>query len=174
MTAHDTMRWGDVETIPGLERLGLAEFPVLVSKQLAQAHWRWPLSWNVWLVLLPAFDAAEAGTFEVTFRVTLGVGQAQVEAPIPFTLTAPYAPIIDQRFIPGENLQFRASVKATVGPTSAPDAITLAVFCAPETEPHAMTEMLEAARGDPAKVTEWMQNQPFTPEALQYGPHWRR
>jgi hypothetical protein len=78
----------------------------------------------------------------------------------------------DQRFLPGQDVQISASVSGTpkVGSTQ---SFQLGFFGAPMTEPHAPTEALEALRGTPEKVPEWMR-EGFPDEPLQYGPRWRR
>jgi hypothetical protein len=175
MTVHDTLRWGDVETL--VIHAAVGEIPTLTSKQLASAHWRWPLTWTVLLPMTAMLEPAETADVIVTIEYTVGVGQAMVTYTEDFTIThaSGYAPLSPQRFIPAQDIQIRAFVTTSKTPTGlADESVQVGCMIAPMTEPHAMTELLEHEVGIAQKEVEWMQNQPFTAEPLEYGPRFRR
>jgi hypothetical protein len=170
MTALDTLRWGDTGdfVIPGTG----PETTPRVSKQLVQASWRWPLTWAVQFNMVPNFSATETATFVATFLVTVGVGQATFTYPQVYTFAPAagvYSPIRDQQLIPAENLQIILTSLTGVKTTTTQENFAFAVFAAPMTEPHAMTELLEEVRGGRARPREngWMP-EGFNPEPLEY------
>jgi hypothetical protein len=150
MSSVTTRRWGDSQQIlvSGIQE----ESANVYTKQLLSCHWRWPLTWCVQLIMWPHLPVTETRTFEVDWEFQIGCGQAV--AYLPFTyLFVPgvggvYAPVTDQKFIPAENLQAIASVGVDSPGTTGPnDYFTISAFAAPQTEPHAMTQLLEHVRG---------------------------
>lgn len=168
MTAHDTLRWGDVESF----RMRSGENLNVTSKQLLQAHWRWPLTWTVQFIALPSIDLVnETSTFTLTFRVTVGVGQAQITYPLVYTFAPPtFAQVVDQKFIPAQDLQIIATLTGTVAALVKEESMVVATFAAPMTEPHAMTHLLdhhEGAADRLQKAEHWMPPG-FNEERLAY------
>lgn len=168
MTAHTTLRWGDSHLVPIINAGG--DVRNYATKQLVAAHWRWPLSWNVLLIVQPFFEPGEAATFTVAWDVVIGVGQTTQTFTLFQSVAPPYNSIIDQRFWPAQDLQITGRVS---GNSSRQEGILLGAFVAPQTEPHAMTELLEHARGARPQVqqhpqqVEWMPPG-FVPEELGY------
>lgn len=149
MTTLSSVRWGDAQ---GLELVvGPTGIVNAQSSQLVHATWKWPLTWVVAVILIPQFQATEAGTFTVTVQAVIGVGAGAQ----PFNLTyafpaAPYVPVFDQKFFPSQDLQIRASVTgvSTLAPGTV-EGLQVGLFAAPLTEPHAMTQLLEQVQGSP-------------------------
>lgn len=168
-TTHGTLRWGDVQEVVGLEATFSDAARTFPTVQLNQAHWEWPLTWCWWLALVPNMAKAETGTFKVRVDVTLGVGQAQATFPLFYALAPTggiYLPVTDQRFFPAQDLQLRAIVSGAAS-QNAPDGVTISSFLAPQTEPHAMTHMLDHVEGKGGDQVEWMQS-PFQEQPLRY------
>jgi hypothetical protein len=169
----DTLRWGDAETLLGLETLAGVETTFISSKQLAQAHWRWPLSWSFWAMFVPMFDSTERSTFTVITSVTLGVGQAQltteIRTDLPHDAANLYHPVNLAETFPGQDIQVRCRVtgQATLTNPNGVNSLAIGVFLAPQTEPHAMTEILARLEGEPKEQVEWMR-EGFTPQELHY------
>jgi hypothetical protein len=171
-SALDTLRWGDAEALLGLEKLSGIESDGVVSKQLVQAHWKWPLSWAYWAMFIPSFDSTESATFTAEVNLTIGVGQGQATTKIRYAIAptgAVYFPVNDQKLIPGQDLQIRVNVtgKAALSNPNGQDILLVGVFVAPQTEPHAMREILETMRGQGEDQVEWMR-EGFHPQGLHY------
>jgi hypothetical protein len=166
--ATDTLRWGDTDHRP-INKTGPAEVVAFQSRQLVNAHWRWPLTWCVVTSIQPQMAAGEAGTFTVSIAFNVGLGQANSGFAIPFALTAAglYAPVFDQRFIPAQDLQINAFIVGT-STIAAQENIQISVWVAPMTEPHAMTHILERMGGDPPRGEHSWMGPGFTPEPLEY------
>jgi hypothetical protein len=149
MTTLSSIRWGDAQ---GLElNVGATGIVNASSSQLVHATWHWPLTWTVAVILIPQFQATEAGAFTVTIQAVLGVGQAAQPFALTYAFAAPpYTPIFDQRFLPSQDLQLKATVTgvSTLGPGTV-EGLQVGLFAAPMTEPHAMTRMLEELSGQP-------------------------
>jgi hypothetical protein len=195
MSAHDTLRWGDIATIVNLNTLnaGFEGGSTLPSKQLVAAHWRWPLVWSAQFVVVPNLTPAETVSFIFQLQLVVGVGQGIVSYSRWYELDPPYnqlkmgidpalTPVptflADNWELPAQDIQ--ASVLlSTLGnnqPTGGPqESMSVAFLVAPVTEPHAMTAIHDKqveGKGGPTKV-EWM-GPGFTPERLQYGGPPRR
>jgi hypothetical protein len=144
-SAHDTLRWGDSHTFNNLQDLS-GESSELLSKQQIAAHWRWPLSWNLWVAIIPQFEASETASFVIELQTTIGVGQAVATFPLRYTLSPTagvYLPITDQKFLPGQDIQIITNVFNSTNTTGVNDNLTVALFIAPQTEPHAFTKMMD-------------------------------
>jgi hypothetical protein len=169
----DTLRWGDSETLLGLETLAGGESSTVLSKQLAQAHWRWPLSWSFWAMFVPMFDSTERATFTVITSVTLGVGQAQltteIRTDIAHDASNLYHPVNLAETFPAQDIQVRCRVigQASLTTPGGQDSLAIGIFLAPQTEPHAMTEILARLEGEGKDQVEWMR-EGFHPQALHY------
>jgi hypothetical protein len=172
MSAHDTLRWGDTQSIP----VTAGEAPSSQTRQLLQLHWRWPLSWTVLLVMVPQFGPAENQTFLVTWQVTIGIGQAIQTFPLLYTFAPSggvYAPQTPTLTIPAENLQMIATLTTVAGgAANDTDYMLVGAFGAPVTEPHAMTSLRDGLPHDGERV-DWMP-EGFHPERLRYGGEGRR
>ena len=80
--AQDTLRWGSLLNVtvpqgnPNQTALNLALMNAFgkQGKQLVNAHWRWPLSWRVALMVTPV-DVT--GDILVQFAITVGSGDGQ-------------------------------------------------------------------------------------------------
>jgi hypothetical protein len=169
-SALDTLRWGDVQQVVGLEATFSDATAIFKTVQLNQAHWRWPLSWVWRLALTPQMPAVETGTFKVEIQVTLGVGQAQTTFSLFYSITktgSVYLPVTDSQLFPAQDIQMRAVVTGAASQATVTDAIIIGSFLAPQTEPHAMTEMLERMQGKAPDQVEWM-GEGFHPQALHY------
>jgi hypothetical protein len=168
----DTLRWGDVETvIVG----STGELLSASTKQLVQAHWRWPLSWTVQFSFVANFGTtapAETVTFLFDVEFTVGVGQGKMTWVTTYTMvpSAPnvYPNLSPQVTIPAQDLQIRVRVRSSANPTGvAGENFLVGCMVAPVTEPHAMTEALRVLEGEPRDEVEWM-GPGFTPQPLHY------
>jgi hypothetical protein len=172
-SAHDTLRWGDSQTLEGLETLAGGESDQVISKQMVAAHWRWPLSWNLWVAFVPIFDSTETATFTATLNVTIGVGQAIMTFPISYALAPTagvYVPVFDQKLVPAQDLQIRVEVtgKAALTNPTGTDSLTVGLFVAPQTEPHAFTMLMDRiVSGERPDNVPWMQ-EGFTEAPMGY------
>jgi len=160
-SAHDTLRWGDSHTFTGLASyFSDTSVPSLFSRQMIAAHWRWPLSWNLWVAIVPSFEAETTGIITITLQTTIGIGQAIATFPIVYTLSPTsgvYLPITDQKLIPAQDLQIIAQLDATEATKGVNDNLTIGVFVAPQTEPHAMTHLLDKmVHGERPEEVQWM------------------
>lgn len=163
----DTLRWGDIETV-SVPAAGETLFSQ--TKQLVQAHWRWPLAWAVQVSLVLDFGAVitETTTFFLDVEFTVGSGQAKMTYTETFSSTAAagYPDIAVSRTIPAQDLQIRATVR-TAGAVTQVAQANIGCMVAPVTEPHAMTEVLRVVEGQAAGQVEWMR-EGFTPQPLHY------
>jgi|SRR5580692_1095485 hypothetical protein len=192
MSAHDTLRWGDSATILNLTSLNnesISSAPtVLVSKQLVAAHWKWPLVWVAQFVVLPNLKG-ETVTFNIALSLQVGVGQAMATLVRNYQLAPPYntltqgialtpnpGDLSDQWSIPAQDIQAQVQV-TTEGNTPLSgdpgETLTVSMFVAPMTEPHAGFHMYERVveHKNPDEVRwlgEGLPHQPFTPERLKY------
>lgn len=190
--AQDTLRWGGMfgmsfaaaPTNPSLAD-DFARAQAHSGLQLVNAHWRWPLSWRLALVIVPRFDPTETGSVTVTYDVTIGSGDAQMTFTRALLVAAnaggTYDPVIDNVLaLPACDLLIRARglLMPDNAPLGGPGALEIGAFVAPETEPHTALAMLEclcriegrggAAPGIDERVGDWMPPG-FTPEPLRYG-----
>jgi len=166
-SAHDTLRWGETQTLVvpvgfngDVSPVPEGTTPPLVTKQMLAAHWRWPLSWVVTLIMQPAFNADETNTFYVQWQFTVGVGQAICTFYYLYTFAPTgglYTAQNVQLFTPAQDLQVNAALACPSGAVSSkPESFNLAAFSAPVTEPHAMTHLLDKARGHAEEHVPWM------------------
>jgi len=171
-SAHTTLRWGDTENlIGGLNAPGTTEGAgTATSKQLVAAHWRWPITWNVQFVLIPALPG-ETQIFDVDLQLTIGVGQAMMQFDKTYVLQRTggvYLEILDNFNLPAQDIQSQVFINARGAQTGTNNSIQVGMFVAPMTEPHAMTAVLdEMVRGNEEAQTRWMQS-PFRDNPLHY------
>jgi hypothetical protein len=166
-SAHDTLRWGDTQALPGLQNLntagGMGRGTTATTKQLAQSHWRWPIVWKAKILINPTFGESESVTFVVTVRITVGSGQGQMTYTKVYTLAPTagvYSPVVDTEDVPGQDVQWDASVSVqgnATPTTTGEDHLQIGIFTAPlSTEPHAGTHLLDLMRGHEPNHTEWI------------------
>lgn len=181
--SQDTLRWGGMLGVPidatpstaGLTA-AIAQAMAKSGSQLVNAHWRWPLTWGIALVLTP--QGAIAGDVSVQFAITIGSGDAQQT--ILRTVTIPNgsadSAIDNALILPACDLLIRPQVLTTTDshPVTGPGSLEIGAFVAPQTEPHAMLEMLacmcriEGASNADQRRDGWM-GPGFNPEPLGYG-----
>ena len=163
MTAHDTLRWGDTRGFQLSAGEAATDTP---TQQLVAAHWDYPITWTVLLVMTPQLTGAEVNPFTVTYNVTVGVGQGTHTYPLTYDFIAGgfYAPISDQKFIPAQDLQINALL---TGNPSNNEGFQIGAFAAPMTEPHAMREIGRILRGESQSHVQWMPPG-FHPEEMGY------
>lgn len=154
MTTLSSIRWGDAENLEFVvPALALTPIVAPTKSQLVAAHWNWPLTWTVGVVLIPQFAATETATFSVDLLVTMGVGASVATFPVTYTLApvaGAYLPVFDQKFFPSQDLQMKAQIRGVpTGPAGATENLFVGLFAAPLTEPHAMTRVLETLTGTP-------------------------
>ena len=121
MSQHDTMRWGDTQT---LNLLAAAAYNgetgvFLASKQMLNAKWERPVVWRLMLSVSYNVVAADVGvTFAVPIFLQIGVGQASQLVPLASVLVVATVPptVIPPLFfdIPAEAMQ----CQFFVGPVS--------------------------------------------------------
>jgi hypothetical protein len=171
--AHTTLRWGGSQTfainpVPG-EPDVVVNYP---SKQLVALQWRWPVSWNVFTAIVPMFDPSEGATFTMSLEYVLGVGQGIDSFTRNFTIapTAGVYPVsvTDQIFLPAQDIQITA-VLSGKQQTAQPEMCKVAVWGAPQTEVHALLELLQFLRGEGSdqRQPQWMPPG-FHPEPVHY------
>lgn len=163
----DTLRWGDVESI-AVPAAGetLAQF----TKQLVQAHWRWPLTWQLQLSFHAELGTNVTETADFLFDVefTVGAGQAKMTYVETFTMTnaSGYADVAVSRALPAQDLQLRVFARSSKAVVQAAQLI-IGAMVAPITEPHVMIEMLDNLEGQRHDQVEWMR-EGFHPQPLHY------
>lgn len=194
-SAQDTVRWGDSFGIalgnPNALAQALANAKAQRGAQLVNAHWRWPLTWQVAFILFPQFDPTETGSLTVRFAVTIGSGSSQMtfnrDVTVPASATHVYTTVVDTGLIlPAQDLLITPILITT--PDGSPlgssgDTLEIGAFAAPQTEAHAMLQMLEClcrleenlcrleekmGGGADERRGDWMPPG-FTPEPLAYG-----
>jgi hypothetical protein len=139
MSAHDTLRWGDSESlfIP-------SSTPLITksTKQLVGAHWRWPLLWKLCVVVVPQVPPGETQPFTVSLVVSLGSGSSVTTFTLPaFVVGPPYAQPPPAFFdLPAQDLQIIATM--TSGPDTGVTA-QIGAYVAPVTESHAGLLLLD-------------------------------
>lgn len=181
--ALDTLRWGD--NIP----IALEGSAALVgvssgksNQQVAKAQWRWPLTWGLRIVATVVGADPLSPAFDVTYEVTIGSGQNSSTATFgPYTITPTavgvYPTVTDFIQLPAQDVQVTATVVSdkalSVGIVS---TVYAGAYLAPITEPHAMTELLDHARGETGGAR-WMtehhgptQGQPGTGQGFPINP----
>jgi len=188
-TSLETLRWGDAQTAT-IVSPALAALTQVQTKQLAQARWRWPLTWGLRFSIEPQVAAGETTTFTVDFSVTIGSGQnsATVHFVYLLTMANAYAPITDFQQLPAQDVQVTCMV-SNPGGSGLTSNIRVGAFLAPITEQHAARGMYEAhVEGEPEGVR-WMtehhgsdpsgpqpgtgQGYPINPDPLRYMPRGR-
>lgn len=170
--SHTTLRWGGSQVFPIPITTG--ESLNLPTKQLLSLHWKWPISWNVYLVFVPLFNATENATFTINVEYVIGVGQGIDSFVRQFNIapTAGVYPVsvVDQEFVPAQDLQLTAQLIASPSTTVA-EQLKIAAWAAPQTEPHAMRYMLELfekmSTGQGGQEVQWM-GPGFEPVPLGY------
>jgi len=173
MADLDTLRWGDAKQIV-FAGTGGRQLPLGATFQLVAARWRWPLLWGVRIVIVPALDAGETGTFVVDVQVTLGSGQNSMTAHFTYTIapTAGVYPICVNDFleIPASDIQVTATINGNPSVAgTVNESLQVGVFVAPQTEPHATTRMYEAMVEQAPEAKRFMDGQiGFQDEALRY------
>lgn len=197
MSSQDDVRWGDRLTVSWDGTTGKSNAGLQAAlnnalgkqgKQLLNLHWRWPCSMQLALVLVPQFDATETGVLRVAYQVSFGSGnsiQLPVQETIQGTGTAAgnaVLSLIDTSIIlPAQDVQVTVTGLSTdvdnPHPLLAGGSVQIGAFIAPQTEVHAMTEMLaclcrlEDKGNDGAGVDQrqgdWMPPG-FYPEHLRY------
>jgi hypothetical protein len=178
MSEIDTLRWGDVQSISGLQKMVAETSIVLKTKQMISARWRWPLVWVLRVAFVPQFAADESGTFTITVTVQLGTGGGLLEFPFFYTLApqpdGSYRAITDAQLIPAQDCQVFVSVTSSTATGTSLDTLLVGAWMAPETEPHAMTRMHDmlaaASTAPPHREARWMR-EGFQDDPLNYGPH---
>lgn len=182
--AQDTLRWGGMLGVPISAGPAQAELDQVLREasarsgmQLVDAHWRWPLTWAVALVVTPQ---GLTGDVNVQFEIVIGSGDAQQR--ILRTVTVPSGSVdtaVDNTLaLPACDLLIRPVAILTEGegghPLAGPGNVEIGAFVAPETEPHAMLHMLEClgkmcggADGAGHRDGGWMPPG-FSPERLAY------
>ena len=176
--SQDVLRWGDVKSLANL--LG-ATLPSAVQqsniggKQLVNAHWKWPLTWQTLFVLVPQFAPDETGQLDVDFNITVGCGGGvitfQRRLHIPASAISVYSTVIDDALIlPAQDIQIDLALVSTPDNNSftGPGQLIVGAFVAPVTEAHAMTHMLACmCEGQEQRQGGWMPPG-FNPTPLGY------
>lgn len=160
-TALDTLRWGD--NIP-VTLTGLTGFAGLTQatsqKQIAKAQWRWPLLWGLRIIVSVQSADPAAPDFTIQFQVTIGSGQNSSTATFTYTTAntgiGVYPIITDFIELPAQDVQVTAMVTSTKAlGADVTSTVYVGAYLAPTTEPHAMTELLDLAKGEP-EGARWM------------------
>ena len=153
-TALDTLRWGDAQNVQ-IVNGALAIETVSITRQLAQARWRWPLMWGLRIGITPQVGNGETLTFTVQYKVTIGCGQNSADMFFNYTIAPAaglYLPVTDFIELPAQDIQVIATVNSPGG-SGVTDNFQVSAFLAPTTEPHAMTHLFEhLVEGDPEGV----------------------
>lgn len=158
MSDHDTLRWGDTQSLNLAAAALIVEgMPiVLTSKQMLNAKWERPVVWRLMLTVAVQVGADDTGlTFDVLINVQVGVGGVNQLVPlvvIPFA--TPFNPSIQFFDIPAEAMQVQFQVGNLVGTVLDPtgDIVTVTAMCAPHAEPGAIAQMRSAMHA-PTHVT---------------------
>lgn len=192
-SAQDTIRWGDrVAVTWGAGGQSSAQLTAALQqalarrgKQITDMHWRWPCAFQLALVLTPQFAVNETGLLTVTYQITFGAGNNMTftrNVTIPASAASVYVSAIDTGLVlPAQHIQITPVAIATGGEGSqiiAAGSVEIGAFVAPQTEVHAITEMLaclcrlEGANGGvDQRVNDWMEGghpPGFHPEPLGY------
>jgi len=197
MSSQDTVRWGDRLTVTwdanGKSNAGLATALGKAlgrqGKQLVNAHWRWPLNWQLALVLVPQFDPAETGIVRVAYQVSFGSGNSII---LPFVESiqgtgtaasnATLSLLDTSVLLPAQDIQVTVTGLTTDvdsgHPLQSGGGLQIGAFVAPQTEPHAMLEALAclcrlegSSGGVDQRHGDWMEGgipPGFHPEPLGY------
>lgn len=158
MTELATLRWGDVQQFSISPTVAQEGTNVTNNtKQLVQAAWRVPMSWNVILFALPQINLLENGTLSINWLFTLGAGQAVSSEIALFTMgpfnktTAPAggtAVTQTQQLVPSENLQIRCQVITNFLSTNT-STVLVGAFVAPNNAEVLAEDIVAAAmRGE--------------------------
>lgn len=168
--AADTLRWGsrnniaivdpggNSATLPTLYGQAVAIAQAAQGKQLVNAHWPWPLSWQTAVIINPQMAPDETGSVIVGVEFTIGSGDGNATWIATYTVSPPYNPIFDpyQGPIPAADVLVRVAYLAQVTETSGltnllsvnTDNLEVGVFAAPVTEAHALRHLLEGFSKD--------------------------
>jgi len=182
--AQDTLRWGGMlgltlAAAPSNADLAqaLANAKAHNGSQLVNAHWRWPLTWSLALLVTPK---NVTGDINVQFSIIFGSGDAQQEIlrTVSF-LNGDVDTAIDVSLVlPACDVLITPRSVTTSGegghPIVGPGAVEIGAFAAPRTEAHAGLETLaclcrlEGAGNADQRQGGWMPPG-FYPEELRYG-----
>jgi hypothetical protein len=184
--AQDTLRWGGVvpvnitQTGPSQANLdaALANAAGVSGKQLVNAHWRWPLTWSIALVLTAQ---NLTGDIFVTYEITMGSGDAQetIRRTINIANGQTDSTVDNVLRLPACDIMIRPTIISSTDShaIAGPGSLEICAFAAPETEPHAMLAMLDCmcrleeknndGQGVDQRQGDWMPPG-FTPEPLRY------
>jgi hypothetical protein len=172
--AQDALRWGGRTAVawgphspvggntgPQLQQaVNLAKGQL--GNQLVNAHWRWPLTWQTLVCIVPQFSPDEVGAMVVRLDWTLGSGDAQNTFQTFYTVsldptTGLYTSVIDtETILPGADVQVVLGALLPVAEasglpaltTTSVDVLDIGVFVAPQTEAHALLLLLEGFSKD--------------------------
>lgn len=178
--AQDTLRWGGMFGVPvnGVitPTQSLAEARARSGSQLVNAHWRWPLTWSIALLVTPM---GVTGDISVQFEIIIGAGDAKQSILRTVTVLngATDTTVDNTLFLPACDILIQPKLITSTDshPITGPGTIEIGAYAAPETEAHAMLEMLSclcriegAGNADQRQAGGWMPPG-FYPEPLQYG-----
>lgn len=193
LATQDTVRWGDRTeitwnngTVTTLANAGQRS----ATKQLVNAHWHWPLSWQLNIILVPQFAADETASYLVAMRVQLGSGSGltsfRLFETIAPTASGAYLDLFDDKPVfAARDVQIAFDSITLLGEggiTAALDVLEIGAYVAPVTEPHATFGALEhLERLNPQyqspEMERWMGErggQTFQEQALYYDPARKR
>jgi hypothetical protein len=158
----DTLRWGDAFSFQFSNAATGRNATVNLNRQLAQARWRWPIQWGLRVIIVPHFNADEAGDVTVNVLVTVGSGQNSTTAVFSY-LVAPTAGVYpvcinDFQQIPASDVQVTAQLLTGQITSATLETLEVGIYLAPVTEPHAMTRMYEAMVEGKPEGKRWMQD----------------
>lgn len=190
--AQDTLRWGGrtgltIQNPAGGAAAALAKALANAQgqqgKQLVNAHWKWPLTWNTLVCIRPIMAPDETGSVIVNLAFTIGSGDAQQTFIASYTVAGPgpYLSTIDTSlYLPACDVMVAVDSMGVPneggGPaplnTTGTDVLEVGVFVAPFTEPHSALHLLEGfARDERFEQGDrdggWMPPG-FNPETLGY------
>lgn len=179
---QDTIRWGDRTDLTWKDNASLlTAASKSTTRQLVNAHWRWPISWQTQFILVPQIAPGTTATFLFAFAVKSGAGSAQVNYHIYETLAptgaGPYLDLTDTtNILPARDIQIslESIIVLGEGGIAGPCTCEVGVMVAPVTEPHAtlltmeLLERLNPQYQPGGQQERWMNG--FHPEALYYDP----
>jgi hypothetical protein len=148
VSSHDTLRWGDTQTLLLLPAVASSEAtPGALSKQMLNAVWERPVVWRLMVSVNPKMAAASVETFTVFLILEVGVGAALQQVPLANILFGPpYPPQLLFFDIPAEAMMMQFRVLSTA-PTDPNDSVTVTAMCAPHAEPGSLTQIRDAVGG---------------------------
>jgi hypothetical protein len=150
MSDHDTMRWGDTQSILLTAAASSVEgaIPIAVSKQMLNAKWERPVVWRLMVSIATQIGVDDAAiTFDVLINLQVGVGQANQIVPLALVhFATPFASSIQFFDVPAEAMQLNFQIgNVAGGPIADPsDSVTVTAMCAPHAEPGSIAMMRNA------------------------------